>query len=166
MNRSGNRASADAREAMPWLVALRHYLVIIGLGNFAWEIAHLPLYTIWTDKGLAANAFAVLHCTAGDLLIAAVSLLGALLAAGHSGWPVRRYWLVAAIAISAGVSYTIFSEWLNTQVRGSWSYRELMPVLPWIGVGLSPLAQWIVIPTATFLWLQHKLQPANSERRT
>ena len=79
MSQSCNQATIGAHEATPWLIALRHYLVIMGLGNFAWEIAQLPLYTIWRDKGLAANAFAVLHCTAGDLLIAAVSLLGALL---------------------------------------------------------------------------------------
>lgn len=151
-------------EATSWLVILRHYLIIIGLGNFTWEIVHLPLYTIWTDKGFAANVFAVLHCTLGDLLIASASLLGALFVAGHSDWPTKRYLPVAVIAISFGFAYTVFSEWLNTQVRGNWSYRELMPVLPLIGIGLSPLAQWIVIPTAAFFWLQRRTVPVKFEK--
>jgi hypothetical protein len=30
-------------------------------------------------------------------------------------------------AILFGLGYTVFSEWLNTQVRQSWSYTEAMP---------------------------------------
>jgi hypothetical protein len=54
----------------------------VGL-NLAWEIAQLPLYTIWwTDPG-PRIAFAVLHCTAGDLMIGAASLAAALLFVGR-----------------------------------------------------------------------------------
>jgi SAM-dependent methyltransferase len=38
----------------------------------------------------------------------------------------------------------------NTEIRGSWAYSELMPVVPVHEAGLSPLAQWIVIPLAAF----------------
>ena len=50
-----------------------------------------------------------------------------------------------------GVSYTMFSEWLNIVVRKSWAYSELVPMIPGIDAGLSPLAQWVVIPLAG-LW--------------
>src|SRR5829696_4004989 len=51
-------------------------LIFVGL-NLAWEITQLPLYTIWwTDPG-PRIAFAVLHCTAGDLMIGAASLAAA-----------------------------------------------------------------------------------------
>src|SRR3546814_1043660 len=69
--------------------------------------------------------FAVLHCTGGDLLIASAALLGALLVAGNGRWPHVRFRAVAAIAMLGGLSYTAFSEWLNTEVRGSWVYTEL-----------------------------------------
>ena len=49
-------------------------------------------------------------------------------------------------------AYTVFSEWLNTEIRGSWAYSELMPVVPVLEAGLSPVAQWIVIPIAAFWW--------------
>ena len=37
-------------------------------------------------------------------------------------------------------------------VRRNWSYSDLMPVIPSLGIGLSPVLQWVVIP-ALALWL-------------
>ena len=88
----------------------------------------------------------------GDLLIATSALVLALIAFGRPDWPARGFAPVATAAILIGLGYTVFSEWLNTEIRRSWAYAELMPVLPFLGTGLSPLAQWIVIPSAAFWW--------------
>ena len=58
---------------------------------------------------------------------------------------------MAFVTLGTGVAYTIFSEWLNIVVRQSWAYSEAMPVVPLIGVGLSPLLQWLVIPGVAML---------------
>jgi hypothetical protein len=150
-------ATRDEFGHISWLTGLRRYLIFLVFANLVWEVAQLPLYTIWTDASPAYIAFAALHCTGGDLLIGASSLLGALLIAGHPRWPAQRFWATAIWAIAGGVAYTMFSEYYNTQVRGSWSYRDIMPTLPWIGVGLSPLAQWIVVPGAAFIWLHRRM---------
>jgi hypothetical protein len=76
---------------MTWLGGLRRYLLLVAVANLAWEIAQLPLYTIWTEGSVRQIAFAVLHCTAGDMLIASASLLGALLLLGSAGWSADRY---------------------------------------------------------------------------
>jgi hypothetical protein len=110
-------------------------------------------YTIWTTGTAREQALAVVHCTGGDMLIAAASLLAALLLIGTREWPARGFGRVAVVAIILGVAYTAFSEWLNVSVRGSWAYSEWMPVIP-LGsarIGLSPLAQWIIVPAAAFL---------------
>ena len=138
-----------------WLTALRVYLGFVLVANLAWEVVQLPLYTIWTAGTAGEIAFAVIHCTGGDLLIATASLVGALLVFGRLTWPRERYVAVAGAAVTAGVAYTIFSEWLNTKVRGSWAYSELMPTLPLFDVGLSPVAQWVLIPTTGF-WLARR----------
>lgn len=146
---------------MTWLGGLRRYLLLVGSANLVWEIAQLPLYTIWTEGTVQRIVFAVLHCTAGDLLIASASLLGALLLIGLPAWPADRYWPTAALAIVIGLAYTIYSEWLNTEVRASWAYSDWMPRLAWIGIGAAPFAQWIVIPVGAFIWLRR----ATSDRR-
>ncbi len=50
------------------------------------------------------------------------------------------------LTIGLGIAYTFFSEWLNVSIRQSWAYSDLMPVVPIIGTGISPVAQWIFLP--------------------
>lgn len=134
-----------------WISVLRRYFLIIALGNLLWEFLHLPLYTLWTTETAGNILFAATHCTGGDLLIASATLLASLLVFGQ-GWPQvdRAFMRVAALTITLGLAYTVFSEWLNVSVRQNWAYSDIMPVLPPFGTGLSPLLQWIVIPTIGF----------------
>lgn len=134
-----------------WIRALRRYLVTGAAAHLVWEIVQLPLYTLWRSGSRSEQAFAILHCTGGDVLIAGSALLTALVLVGRPGWPRDRFAAVAVATIVIGLGYTMYSEWLNTTIRVSWTYSELMPVMPYIGTGLSPLAQWIVVP-ALALW--------------
>ena len=135
-----------------WPQALRLYLGVSLVAHLVWEILQLPLYTLWSTGTLRQQAFAVVHCTLGDAMIAGLSLLLALALFARATWPhassSRVYW--ASLAI--GVGYTIYSEWLNINVRGSWAYSDLMPVVPILGTGLAPLLQWFVVPTLA-LWV-------------
>ena len=135
-----------------WLRGLRVYLGLMAGGNLIWEIVQLPLYAIWSMGTAQEQAFAVVHCTLGDLLIALSTLTLALIIAGDQSWPRGRFWPVAILAIIFGVAYTAFSEWLNVVVRATWSYSEWMPVISLLSlnIGLSPLLQWIVLPAAAF----------------
>ena len=140
-----------ARETLSaWLRGLRLYLGAMLLGHLLWESLQLPLYTIFSTGTLREKAFAVVHCTLGDLLIALSTLTLALIFAGSETWPRERFWPVAVLTILFGLAYTVFSEWLNVVVRASWAYSERMPVVSAFGVrlGVSPLLQWIVVPAA------------------
>lgn len=154
---SGDRAlpvkpHEAASLAEDWLATLRRYFLFLLAAHLIWETLQLPLYTIWLNGSAGEIAFAVIHCTVGDLLIAFSCLVGALILSGDRSWPARRFWVVAALTIIFGVAYTVFSEWLNLVVRKSWAYSDLMPVVPILGTGLSPLIQWIVIPLAGLWW--------------
>jgi hypothetical protein len=59
------------------LIACR-YLPWLAVLNLVWEIAQLPLYTIWNDGTRTEIAFAVLHCTLGDILIGMAALGGSI----------------------------------------------------------------------------------------
>jgi hypothetical protein len=145
------------------LSAFRRYLAVIALGNLTWEFAHMPLYTLWRTGTAGDIVFAAVHCTGGDMLIATVSLVLALLISGCPAWPRERFWSVAATAVILGLGYTVFSEWLNIEIRRSWAYSDLMPTVPWLGVGLTPLAQWLVIPGLGFWHIRRSvLRPGNS----
>jgi hypothetical protein len=135
-----------------WLRTLRRYLAFALLANLAWEFAHLPLYTIWKTASPVELASAAAHCTLGDMIIAAMALVLGVLLVGDSRWPQARYLEVAAVTTGAGVVYTIFSEWLNLVVQANWAYAPEMPVIPLLGIGLSPLLQWLLIPPLA-LWI-------------
>jgi hypothetical protein len=139
-------------DEMRWLSVLRRYLVVMVPGSLIWESAHMPLYTLWETGSTVDIVFAALHCTGGDILIALSALTIALVLLGTNRWPVYGYKRVASVSIVIGFGYMLFSEWLNIEIRETWAYRETMPVIPVIDAGLSPIAQWIVLPTAAFWW--------------
>jgi len=135
----------------------RYFLLMVP-ASVAWEFAQMPLYTLWETGTRAEIVFAALHCSVGDWLIAAGSLALAAALAGGRTWPHQHYARVAALAVALGLAYTIFSEWLNIEVRQSWAYRDAMPRLPLLGTGLSPVLQWLILPTAGF-WLLARPRP-------
>jgi len=128
------------------------WLALSALLNLVWEIAQLPLYTIYAEGDLATIAFAVGHCTAGDLVIATGTYLVAALVARSGRWPIERPGLGLGAGIVAGMAYTAFSEWLNVSIRGSWAYAPSMPQVQSIGV--APLLQWLIVPGLTLLLLR------------
>lgn len=139
-------------EKQMWLRSLRRYLLFIFLSNLVWETLHLPLYTLWIEGSFEERLFAVIHCTGGDILIALACIITALILLGDKAWPARHFYRVAVLTIALGLTYTIFSEWLNVMVRKSWAYSELMPILSPFATGLSPVLQWLVIPAFGFWW--------------
>lgn len=136
-----------------WLrrtLLLRYLLLLTGM-NLLWEFAQMPLYTIGRTGTAGEIAFAAIHCTVGDAMIGSFSIVAALVLVAPAGWPGTGRSRVLAAALILGVGYTIFSEWLNVEVRESWAYSELMPVLPPLGTGLSPILQWLILPPIAYV---------------
>ncbi len=114
--------------------------------NFFWEMVQTPLYSDIQRKTYQQILISRLHCTLGDLLI----LLGAYwIAAWFAN---NRYWVTLfrpqhLLGFTLlGLGYTLFSEWVNIDIRSAWGYSPLMPRLPLIGTGLTPFLQWLILP--------------------
>jgi len=146
---SRRRLSWPSPPSREQLTCAARYLALATVLNLVWEMAQLPLYTIWTTAPLRTSLFAAVHCTAGDLAISAATLALAIAVAGRN-WPRENFASASGLAVGLGVAYLIFSEWLNVDIRGSWAYTSAMPRLPWTGTGLVPLAQWLVVPAAAY----------------
>lgn len=134
---------------LPWFAGL----------NLAWEAAHLPLYSLWKEAEPAYIAFSVVHCTLGDVMIGSAALVLASILGRERALARWRWVRIAALTALFGVSYTVFSEWMNLAVLRSWTYAESMPTLEHAGVeiGLSPLLQWLVLPPLA-LYLARKIR--------
>ena len=112
--------------------------------NLAWEIAHVRLYTIWMEADGPRIAWAVLHCSLGDALIALAMFALAGMVFRSANWPVSHPWAGGAIVVIGAMAYTVWSEWHNVYRAGSWGYAAGMPLI--FGIGLSPLLQWLILP--------------------
>jgi hypothetical protein len=112
--------------------------------NLVWEIAQVRLYTIWAAADGMSVAWALLHCTLGDVMIALVmfALAGAVL--WRADWPASRPWTGGAIVVIGTMAFTAWSEWYNVYRVGNWGYTASMPTV--FGIGLSPLLQWLILP--------------------
>lgn len=160
-----------AQGAGGWLGALRRYMAVVATANLVWEFGHMPLYTLWETGTWGQIAFAALHCTGGDVLIALSAVMLALFTAGTPAWPAAGRERVVVLTLLFGLAYTLFSEWLNISVRQVWAYRDLMPVIPGLDAGLTPVLQWVLIPLGAFWWAtrpqraRQALAPAGRQER-
>ena len=164
-------ASGDPDESALWYrsrAALRfvfaRFVPLLAAGNLVWEIFHLPYYTLWQEGTPRSRLFAILHCTAGDVMIGTASVLVAITLFGRRDWPHRGHGAVLGATAAAGVAYTLFSEWLNTEVTMGWQYAESMMRLPPLGTGIAPLLQWIVVPPLAY-WFAHEGATAATLRK-
>lgn len=116
--------------------------IIFGM----WEWLQTPFYV---DKSIKINEIIYfrIHCTIGDILI----LSGAILV--FSLWKRNVKWIFdpnlkdyTSITL-LGLIYTIGSEIINVKINKSWSYSEIMPIIPKIEIGIIPIIQWIILPT-------------------
>jgi len=124
----------------------RFEVLLISWGfalNLIWELAQSSLYADHAN-GWRYVAWTRFHCTLGDVLI----LLGAFWATAAIyrswRWPVTGGNGAVAVFLGSGLLYTAWSEWFNTTVREAWAYGPAMP--RFLGMGLSPLLQWLVLP--------------------
>lgn len=127
------------------------YLVAFFL-HFVWEMWQIPLYVGMSE---ASHWSAVIQCTLatiGDGFIALLAYSLAAIVARDKFWLLQRPGSILAVYIIIGLIITVCFEILATAVYGRWQYSELMPIVPVINVGLSPLLQWIIIPPVS-IWI-------------
>jgi hypothetical protein len=129
----------------------RRYMARAGLWsalafavNLIWEIAHVRLYTLWASADGLSVAWALFHCTLGDVAIALAMFALVVVILGANDWPVSRPWAGGAIVVIGALAYTALSEWYNVYRVGRWGYTASMPLV--FDIGLSPLLQWLVLP--------------------
>lgn len=134
--------------------------VFAMLLNYPWEFLQVPLFA---EMAGAPHWVAIKTCTRATLGDAVIMLLAFWVVAAFAG---SRYWIFDAprasrlvLFVSVGVAITVVIEWAAR--RGlwidSWSYSALMPVLPGIGVGLTPVLQWLFLPLLTVWFVRRQM---------
>jgi hypothetical protein len=129
-------------------------------------VLQLPFYTLWNMGTAGEIAYAVIHCTGGDVLIGVFAALISTSVLRSGLFQGRGPWQFPVLFIALGLAYTIFSEWLNVSVVKSWTYSDLMPLIPPLGTGLTPILQWIIVPLLTWASADQVVRQLLSASRT
>jgi hypothetical protein len=120
--------------------------------NLAWEMWQVPFYEGMAE---ARHWDGIRICTQATLGDAVISLAAF---AAVAWWAGSRNWLIAprkrelALYLAVGLAVTVVLEALATGPLDRWSYGDDMPRLPWLGTGVLPILQWLLLPLP-ILWL-------------
>jgi hypothetical protein len=141
-----SQTTGEARREA-WLFAL----ALTVSFHFAWEMAQSPFFEKFAD-GWRAGTVRCLVASFGDLVIATLAYTATSLVFRRFDWPFARDWRFPAVAwIGASELGTIGLEMYAVQ-QGRWAYALDMPTL--FGIGLLPLAQWVLVPLITLFALR------------
>ncbi len=132
-----------------------HVALFALLLNLPWEFLQAPLYVGMPTMPHWQAVQACTQAALGDVLIALTAYWAV------AGWRRRRDWLrdygtkECLGFVLVGVGLTVALEWHATLGSQRWEYVPLMPSLPWLGTGLSPLLQWLILPPL-ILWMSRR----------
>ena len=124
--------------------------------NFVWELLHLPLFNGLDDTH---HYVVILHCTKatfGDVVISLAAFYCACFFSGTRDWILTSDKVGLVVFFTVGLLITIGFELLATGPLNRWEYSPLMPIIPVIRVGLSPVMQWLIIPLIQ-LWIVRRV---------
>lgn len=112
----------------------------------------MPLYRCAEQPYPAILRLAML-ATLGDVVLTLIAYGTVAAGARDPAWlrsPTRRR-VLGMLAV--GLAVTVGTEAIMVYVWARWSYQPFMPLV--FGIGLAPLAQWILLPPLT-LWLARR----------
>ena len=147
---TGDRSPGTKRSAPP--IPEIPIVIFSFLLHFVWEFLQVPTYagmaetTHWEGIKFCTTA------TFGDVGFALTAFWAASAVGASRQWIQKRRRVPFVVFIAVGIALTIAFEYYYTEVSLRWSYSGIMPLVPPLGTGLSPLLQWIVIPPLV-VWL-------------
>ena len=151
--------------SLRWLNLPEWNVVIFSfLLNFFWEIQQMPFYQIPAEFSHSDMTRNCTLATVGDVGISIAAFWTvAVISKSRQWFHQPRRWQVSSF-ILVGVVITVVFEALATGMFNAWKYAALMPTLPFLGTGLLPLLQWILVPPI-ILWFV-KRQLSDCKRRS
>lgn len=148
---SGERARPDGVRSAPELPIAYFSFVL----HFVWEFVQVPTYTGMAELLHWEATKLCMSATFGDVAFALTAFWLASLAARRRDWIIRPTRLPAAIFVAVGIVLTVGFEYYYTNISMRWTYSDLMPLVPPLGTGLSPLLQWFIVPPLV-VWLTRR----------
>jgi len=127
-----------------------------------WEWMQSPFFT-YISEDFNKIVFFTIHCTFSDILIlfSIVALL--CIFKREIAWIFHPRKMDYILITSMGLFYTLLSEYINVQLLQRWRYTNLMPIVPGLRIGLTPILQWLLLPSIILLVTKDHLKAIGNE---
>lgn len=130
------------------LRALTSIFFVAAFVNAPWEVAQSGLYV-----GKDGGSIPWWHCAfmgLGDGVLVLVIVFIGWIVHGRQEWfehPGLKGYVTMLIS---GLAISVATEWMMVYVAHRWSYTESMPLIPGLGVGITPIVQMLILPPLIF----------------
>ena len=148
--------SSDTKtQSSTWQTLAAIYVIAVAF-NLVWELAQAPLYIGMNDFRQSWRV--CLLATLGDGLLLLLIFAVGWLVLRRWDWFVRPGVRGYALMIVTGMVIAVSIELAAVYVMERWEYTKQMPLVPGLGIGLTPVAQMLVLPPLIFrvvtVWLK------------
>ena len=136
---------------------LRLFIISTAV-NYVWEMAQMPLYQDMPFAALSSWLLCFRASLGDGLIIVTIWTLGAGLYK-QARWfrPLRRG--PALLLLASGALIAVAIE-LHALANQRWAYSDLMPIVPWLEIGLSPFVQLLLLPWCMMILADLRLLPS------
>ena len=136
---------------------LRLFIISTAV-NYVWEMAQMPLYQDMPFAALSSWLLCFRASLGDGLIIVMIWALGAGLYK-QVRWfrPLRLG--PALLLLASGALIAVAIE-LHALANQRWAYSDLMPIVPWLEIGLSPFVQLLLLPWCMMILADLRLLPA------
>jgi len=116
---------------------------LVFIMNLAWELLHGPLYKDYTFETKMIS-FCALASVADAVMVLLLYFIFALIYKDPF-WIADLSFKSGFFLMIVGGIGAVLAEIRHTS-EGNWAYDESMPIIPFVGAGLSPVLQFILLP--------------------
>ena len=117
----------------------------------------MPFFQVSSEFSCTDKVINCTVATVGDVRISLTAFWTVAIMSKSRQWFRQLNWWQLSSFILVGVAITIIFEALATGVLDRWEYADVMPTLSFLGTGLLPLLQWILIPPIIIWFVQKQL---------
>lgn len=149
--------TVDKRVFTQFLVGI---IIISFLLNSIWELAHSPLYQMYQYDFQHVSICILASLADTVMVLMLIFLFG--LAFKNVFWVNHlTKGRIIVLALVGAIGATIGEMWHTS--KGDWTYADYMPLIPWLGVGISPVLQFTILPLIIFVVNKKVLQSLNDK---